>query len=136
MPDCEVATKLDGGLVVDRERKVSLATARVGRQGEEQLGRLTGYGVPDQVGQVEGPRASGQADYLVVPVAHSGQVVDLENDVIEKCHVRSPFPPWPSRAEEVPRSARPSLLLKAWGWLALLPGLMIPKRISASYSGS
>jgi hypothetical protein len=36
----ELVATSDGSLVLDREREVGLATTGVGRQGEEQLGRL------------------------------------------------------------------------------------------------
>src|SRR6195952_175329 len=78
----ELVAASDGHLVRNRERQVGLATTRVGRQGEEQLGRLARKGVPDQVRQIEGSRTPGQADDLVVPVADGRQGVDLGADVV------------------------------------------------------
>src|ERR1700691_141607 len=86
----ELVAKSDGRLVLDPERNVGLATTGVSRKGEEQLGWLARQGVPDQDRHIEGSRTPGQADDLVVPVADGVQVVDLEDDVVEQRHGRSP----------------------------------------------
>lgn len=88
--DGEFVSESDGRLILDPECQVRLATAGVGRQGEEQLGGLVRKGVPDQGRCIEDPRAPGQVDDLVVPVADRGQVVDLQHDVLEQRHGRCP----------------------------------------------
>src|SRR5450631_4571546 len=111
----------DGRLVLDPERKVGLATIGVGRLGEEQLGWLAGKGVPDQGRRIEGSRTPGQADDLVVPVADGVQVVDLENDVVEQRHGRSPDLLRPRSAPAASGSARMTSLANCWRvkrWLA------------------
>jgi hypothetical protein len=106
--------KSDGRLVLDPERKVGLATTGVGRKGEEQLGWLARQGVPDQVRHIEGSRAPGQADDLVVPVADGVQVVDLEDDMVEQRHGRSPVLLRPRSAAAASRSAATSSLATGW----------------------
>src|SRR5450755_57732 len=132
----ELVDKSDGRLVLDPERKVGLATTGVGRKGEEQLGWLARQGVPDQVRHIEGSRAPGQADDLVVPVADGVQVVDLEDDMVEQRHGRSPVLLRPRSAAAASRSAATSSLATGWSWLvmawAMLPGLMNLTRMSAS----
>src|SRR6202167_4369593 len=132
----ELVAESDGRLVLDPERNVGLAATGVGRQREEQLGWLARQGVPDQVRHIEGSRTPGQADDLVVPVADGIQVVDLEDDMVEQRHERSPDLLRPRSAAAASRSAATSSLATGWSWLAmawaLLPGLMNPKRMSAS----
>src|ERR1700679_2248410 len=132
----ELVAESDGRLVLDPERNVGLATTGVGRKGEEQLGWLARQGVSDQVRHIEGSRAPGQADDLVVPVADGVQVVDLEDDMVEQRHGRSPVLLRPRSAAAASRSAATSSLATGWSWLvmawAMLPGLMNPKRMSAS----
>jgi hypothetical protein len=132
----ELVAESDGRLVLDPERKVGLATIGVGRKGEEQLGWLARQGVPDQVRHIEGSRAPGQADDLVVPVADGVQVVDLQDDMVEQRHGRSPVLLRPRSTAVVSRSAGMSSLATGWSWLVMawvmLPGLMNPKRMSDS----
>src|ERR1700691_1884868 len=132
----ELVHKSDGRLVLDPERNVGLATTGVGRQREEQLGWLARQGVPDQARHIEGSRTPGQADDLVVPVADGVQVVDLQDDMVEERHGRSPVLLRPRSAAAASRSAATSSLATGWSWLvmawAMLPGLMNPKRMSAS----
>src|ERR1700677_549378 len=132
----EFVAESDGRLVLHPERKVGLATTGVGRQGEEQLGWLARQGVPDQVRHIEGSRAPGQADDVVVPVADGVQVVDLQDDVVEQRHGRSPVLLRPRSAAAASRSAGASSLATGWSWLAvgwgMLPGLMNLTRMSAS----
>src|ERR1019366_2467893 len=135
----ELVAKSDGRLVLDPERKVGLAATGVGRQGEEQLGRRAREGVPDEGWRIEGSRAPGQADELVVPVADGVQVVDLEDDVVEQCHGRSPGLLRPRSAAAGSHSAGTTSLANCWRvgrWLAMawamLPGLMNLTRMSAS----
>src|ERR1700689_2874698 len=132
----ELVDKSDGRLVLDPERNVGLATTGVGRQREEQLGWLARQGVPDQVRHIEGSRTPGQADDLVVPVADGVQVVDLQDDMVEQRHGRSPVLLRPRSAAAASRSAATSSLATGWSWLvmawAMLPGLMNLTRTSAS----
>src|ERR1700730_5376663 len=132
----ELVAESDGRLVPDPERNVGLATTGVGRQREEQLGRLARQGVPDQVRHIEGSRTPGQADDLVVPVANGVQVVDLEDDMVEQRHGHSPVLLRPRSAAAASRSAATGSLATGWSWLvmawAMLPGLMNLTRMSAS----
>src|SRR6202035_1462875 len=132
----ELVAQSDGRLVLDPERNVGLATTGVGRQREEQLGWLARQGVPDQVRHIEGSRAPEQPDDLVVPVADGVQVVDLQDDMVEQRHGRSPVLLRPRSAAAASRSAATSSLATGWSWLvmawAMLPGLMNLTRMSAS----
>src|SRR6202167_1142845 len=132
----EVADKSDGRLVLDPERNVGLATTGVGRQREEQLGWLARQGVHDQVLHIECTRTPGQADDLVVPVADGVQVVDLQDDMVEQRHGRSPVLLRPRSAAAASRGAATSSLATGWSGVgmawAMMAGLMDPKRMSAS----
>src|SRR5262249_1584215 len=85
--------------------------------------------------RIEGSRTPGQADDLVVPVADGVQVVDLEDDVVEQRHGRSPHLVRSRSAAAASRGAVTASLANCERWLAIAwavsLGLMDLTRMSA-----